>query len=91
MLEIVWRQAARSDLRSILEYISNDNPAAALALLEEIEAKVSALPDQPKAYRPGRVSGTREMVIRTNYLVVYMEKAEMLVILRVLHAAQMWP
>lgn len=91
MPDVEWRQAARDDLRSIFDYIAEYNPAAALALLEEIETKVGRLRDRAKAYRPGRVAGTREMVVRPNYLVVYTETGEALVILRVLHAAQMWP
>lgn len=91
MPELEWRETARKDLRSILEYILDDNPAAALALLEEIEAKVGHLPERPKAYRPGRVEGTREMVVRPNYLVVYAETPDLVTILRVLHAAQKWP
>ncbi len=43
MPEVEWRQAAREDLRSIFEYIADDNPTAALALLDEIEAKVGKL------------------------------------------------
>lgn len=86
-----WRQAARTDLLAIVDYISDDNPDAAQRLKDEIEEKVSKLPDRPKVYRPGRVAGTREMVIRPNYIVVYAEDDRAVVILRVLHAAQQWP
>lgn len=68
-----------------------ESPPAALALWEEIEVKIGRLPDNPRLYRRGRVDGTREMVVRPNYLVVYAETSEMVTILRVLHAAQMWP
>lgn len=34
---------------------------------------------------------TREMVVRSNYLVVYAEDAYTVTILRVLHGAQQWP
>jgi len=37
------------------------------------------------------VAGTREMVVRSNYVVVYMEDTRAVSILRVLHAAQQWP
>jgi plasmid stabilization system protein ParE len=60
-------------------------------LKDEIEDKASKLPARPKLYRPGRVAGTREMVIRPNYIVVYAEDDRTVVILRVLHAAQQWP
>jgi len=42
-------------------------------------------------YRAGRVSGTREMVVRSNYVVIYTEDAYAVTVLRVLHAAQQWP
>lgn len=91
MPELLWRQTAREDLRSIIDYIAADNPAAAFDLLYEVEAKVSRLPDGPRHYRQGRVTGTREMVVHTNYIVVYSEAPDAIVVLRVLHAAQLWP
>ena len=86
-----WRAMARADLLAIVDYISDDNPDAAQHLQDEIEAKASKLPEHPKLYRSGRVSGTREMVVRENYVVVYIEDARAVSILRVLHAAQQWP
>lgn len=86
-----WREAARADLLAIVDYISDDNPDAAQRLKDEIEVKVSKLRDRPKIYRPGRVAGTREMVIRPNYIVVYAEDDRAVAILRVLHAARQWP
>jgi toxin ParE1/3/4 len=86
-----WREAARADLLAIVDYISDDNPEAAQRLKDEIEAKVAKLPERPKLYRPGRVAGTREMVVRRNYVVVYTEDSRAVSILRVLHAAQQWP
>lgn len=86
-----WREAARADLLAVVDYISDDNPDAAQRLKDEINEKVSKLPDRPKVYRPGRVAGTREMVIRPNYIVVYAENDRAVVILRVLHAARQWP
>lgn len=68
-----WRQAARADLLAIVDYIADDNPDAAQRLKDDIEAKASKLPDHPKAYRLGRVAGTREMVVRSNYILVYVE------------------
>ena len=63
----------RVGLLSIVEYIAQDNLDAALALVTEIEEKAERLREQPKLYRPGRVRGTREMVVRPNYVVVYSE------------------
>jgi addiction module RelE/StbE family toxin len=86
-----WRETARSDLLAIVEYIADDNPDAAQVLKDEIEARVSKLTLFPQMYKKGRVAGTREMVVRANYIVIYEEDAETVSVLRVLHAAQQWP
>lgn len=91
MPELEWKAPAVVDLMAIADYISDDNPDAALALVEEIQGKVAQLPAHPKRCRPGRVEGTRELVVRPNYIVVYTETAAAVTVLRVLHAAQMWP
>ena len=86
-----WRAGARADLLEIVGYIADDNPDAAQALKGEIEAKAGQLPQHPKLYKPGRMKGTREMVIRPNYIVIYRETSSEVTILRVLHAARQWP
>lgn len=91
MLALEWRPAAIADLLAIVDYISDDNPRAAQILKDEIEGKAKRLPSRPRAYRVGRVEGTREMVVRPKYLVVYAEDDRAVMILRVLHAAQQWP
>ncbi|MEX0921904.1 MAG: type II toxin-antitoxin system RelE/ParE family toxin [Rhodovibrionaceae bacterium] len=86
-----WRDIARADLLTIIDYISNDNPDAAQRLKDDIEAKASLLPQHPKLHRKGRVLGTREMIVRSTYVVVYTENTDAVTILRVLHGAQQWP
>lgn len=91
MPALEWRDAARADLLAIVDYISDDNQDAAQRLKDDIERRASVLLEHPKAYRIGRVSGTREMVVQSNYVVVYIEDEAAVVVLRVLHAAQQWP
>ncbi|PVB60404.1 type II toxin-antitoxin system RelE/ParE family toxin [Labrenzia sp. 011] len=91
MPEREWKASAIADLMAIADYISDDNPNAALALVEEIESKVAKLPAHPKRWRPGRIEGTRELVVRPNYVVVYAETVAAVTVLRVLHVARMWP
>ena len=86
-----WRKTARADLLAIVEHIADDNPDAAQELKDEIEAKVSDLVNFPQMYKPGRIAGTREMVVRPNFIVVYAEGADTVSVLRVLHTAQQWP
>lgn len=91
MPELEWKAPAVADLMAIVDYVSDDNPNAALALMNEIQSKVAQLPAHPKRCRSGRVEGTRELVVRPNYIVVYAETEAAVTVLRVLHAAQMWP
>ncbi|MDR1853697.1 MAG: type II toxin-antitoxin system RelE/ParE family toxin [Azoarcus sp.] len=91
MHALEWRETARADLLEIIEYIADDNPDAAQRLKDEIESKAENLRKHPKLYRSGRVAGTREMVVRSNYIVVYAETDATVSILRILHAARQWP
>ncbi len=91
MRDLEWTAAAVADLTAIVDYISDDNAAAAQSLKNYIETKVSRLRENPQLYRVGRVEGTREMVVRSNYIVVYAEDSRLVTMLRVLHAAQLWP
>ena len=91
MPELEWLETARADLLAIIDYISDDNPDAAQRLKDGIEFKAAKLPAHPRLYRSGRVEGTREMIVRANYIVVYAEDPYAVRILRVLHAAQLWP
>ncbi|MDZ5613511.1 type II toxin-antitoxin system RelE/ParE family toxin [Achromobacter xylosoxidans] len=88
---VEWSSAARADLLAIVDYISDDNPDAAQRLKDDIETKAAQLPARPALYRPGRIAGTREMVVRANYIIVYAADALAVRILRILHAAQQWP
>lgn len=91
MPELEWSKQARADLLAIVDYISDDNPDAAQRLKDDIEDKAAKLPEHPRLYRPGRVEGTREVVVRANFITVYTEDPFTVRILRVLHAAQQWP
>lgn len=87
-----WRPQASSDLLEIVAYIMDDNPDAAQKLKDEIETKTAALPEYPKSYRASlRVKGLREMVVRSNYIVLYRESPELVEIVNVVHARRQWP
>jgi len=88
---IEWKTAALADLHTIIDYIANDNPDAAQALLDAIRNRVAQLTRHPASARAGRVTGTRELIVRSNYIVIYAETVDAVTILRVLHAAQQWP
>jgi toxin ParE1/3/4 len=90
---LVWSPEAIGDLAAIRAYISQDDPAAArrivLAILTCVE---DLLPAHPGAGRPGRVPGTRELVVPgTPYIVPYRVRAGAIQVLRVYHGARRWP
>lgn len=87
-----WRGQARADLLEIIAHIAADNPAAAQALKDEIEAKAAKLPDHPKLYKAStRVKGMRELVARSNYIVLYRETPARVEVVNVLHARRQFP
>jgi plasmid stabilization system protein ParE len=91
MLPIQWKVEAQEDLTAILTYIAQRNQPAALQLYSDIDNAISQLPHHPHLYRPGRVSGTRELVAHPNYVVVYRLAATAIEILAVLHSRQQYP
>jgi toxin ParE1/3/4 len=91
MLPILWRAEAQADLAAILEYIAERNPKSALDLYEDVERVVTQLPHHPYLYRLGRVSGTRELVVHPNYVVVYRVDIAAIEIISVMHSRQQYP
>lgn len=90
-MRLVWTRPASADRKEIREYIAQDSPAAALALDELFSRKAGHLVDHPGLGRPGRISGTRELVAHQNYILIYDTTADLVRVLRVLHAARQWP
>jgi toxin ParE1/3/4 len=91
-VRIEWLPQTERNLGAQLEWIAKHNPLAAVDMGDAIHAAVSRLADYPAIARPGRVAGTRELVVvGTPYIVVYRIEASAVVVLRVLHTAQRWP
>ncbi|WP_162878216.1 type II toxin-antitoxin system RelE/ParE family toxin [Trinickia diaoshuihuensis] len=90
---IEWRPKAFEDRNKIFDYIAQDNADAALELDDLIEERTQALPSHPELYRAGRVRGTREMVLSTNYVLVYRVKQRtgVIEIVRIVGARQNYP
>lgn len=89
---IKWLDDAINDLQALRQYIAKDKLSAANRLAKRILNAVSLLSDQPGMGRPGRVLGTRELIIpSTPYIIPYRVKNNSIEILRVLHVAMEWP
>jgi addiction module RelE/StbE family toxin len=91
-MQLEWSQFAQSDREAIFDYIEADSPQAAITVDDRIRQQIEDLMKFPKIGRPGRINGTRELIIqRTPYIAVYRIAGKTIRILRVLHGAQMWP
>ena len=90
-MRILWLSDAREDVKDLFLYILENNPAAARRVRNNIYDSVKGLVDNPAMGRPGRVFGTRELVIpKTPYLVAYRVRNDVVEILRVIHGARDW-
>ena len=84
---IVWTGPALADLRHIRDYVSRDDPAAAVRLADRLRKRVLALQVHP---RMGRVvpelstRGLREVIVAP-YRIVYEVWEREVVVLRVWH------
>jgi toxin ParE1/3/4 len=91
-MEIIWRRVALNDLEQIRRFIAHENPAAGARIRAMIRNAVEQLVEHPHLGRPGRVEGTRELVIAgTPFIVVYRVLDNRLRILSVIHGARRWP
>lgn len=91
-MKLAWSNRATTDRLAIFIWIAEDNPQAAADVDDRIEAAAQRLKDFPNSGRPGRIEGTRELVIaRTPYVAPYQITGDTVRILRVIHGARMWP
>lgn len=91
MPHVVWRPKARQDARTILEYIPDRNPVAALRLADLFEQTAEKLADHPYIHRPGRVIDTREAIVTPNYILIYRVVGDRTEILAIKHTRQQYP
>jgi toxin ParE1/3/4 len=92
-MRLRWSEPALQDLEDIFLYLAPRNREAAGRVIERIIALASdILVASPHAGRPGRVAGTRELVITgTPYVLAYSVAGERIDVLAVIHAARNWP
>ena len=90
---VIWSDEAIDDLVSLRAYISKDSALSARRVASMIVDSVETLlPANPKIGRPGRISGTRELVVpHSPYIVPYRLRDGAVNILRVYYGARRWP
>jgi toxin ParE1/3/4 len=91
-MRIVWSRRAAAHLTAIRDYIDEDNPEAAERVARRIRDVVGKLAHEPLIGRPGRVRGTRELVIPgTPYIAPYRIRSGVVEMIAVFHGRQKWP
>jgi toxin ParE1/3/4 len=79
-------------LEAAYDFVSAENVSAPEKQLDIIKRAVEQLANFPEMDRPGRVYGTRELVIQsTPYIGAYRLKGSIVEILALLHGARRWP
>lgn len=87
-MKIIWSPTSQERARQIIDYISEDNPDAALSLIDEFEEKVETLRQNPKTGRviSGlRSTNIRELVVHKHYGIIYEIRSNSIEILTIRH------
>jgi addiction module RelE/StbE family toxin len=90
-MKLVWARRAALARNDIIDYIADDNVLAALEVDDAITSATLRLEKFPLLGKPGRIDGTRELVVHRHYILVYEVADDAVVILMALHASRQWP
>ena len=91
-MKVVWSRRAIRHLVSLRQRIAKDSEANAASIASRILAAIDLLATQPDMGRPGRVLGTRELVIvGTPYILPYRVNRQRLELIAIFHGRQKWP
>lgn len=91
LLKVVRTPRYDNDLVAVGEYIEQDNPNAALAMLLHIEEQIDSLAGPNFPRRKGRKAGTLELVAHPNYVEVFEQTDTTVTVFNLLHAARQYP
>jgi plasmid stabilization system protein ParE len=83
---------ALRELEAIGDYIARGSPRASARIVTRVFACVDMLADHPEMGRPGRIAGTRELVVTdTPVIVPYRVHEDRVEVLSAFHGARRWP
>ena len=91
-MRLRWLRQALRNLDDEAAYIASRDAQTAGLVVQRVMQAVAQLAEQPELGRPGRVPGTRELVVlRTRYVVPYRINGDCVEILRVFHSSRRLP
>jgi len=91
-VQVKWLRTALRNLDEEATYIAAEDAQAAQLVVERVLNAVEMLATHPALGRPGRVPGTRELVVtNTRYVVPYRVRGQVVEVLRVFHTSRRPP
>ena len=91
-MQVKWLRRALENLDDEAAYLAKDSPRVAGEFVVHMRNTAAMLAEHPDMGRPGRISGTRELVVtRFSYILPYRVRGGTVEILRVFHTARQWP
>ena len=91
-MKIKLTRLALKDLKSVKDFIGQDKPDAALAVVKRTLEAIENLALFPSMGRAGRVPHTKELVVSgTPLIIIYQLRQDALYVARIIHAARKWP
>jgi addiction module RelE/StbE family toxin len=90
-VKVIWTPEAERERLEIVNYIAADNLRAAVKMDELFGAAAARLAKRPKTGRPGKISGTRELIPHDSYRLVYEIVDNTVWVLALVHTSRQWP
>ncbi len=90
-MQVKWLRQASRNLDEEAAYIAQESPQSAASFITHLTTSAEILAAHPQMGRPGRVPGTRELVVtRFPYILPYRVREQNVEILRVFHTSRKW-
>lgn len=90
-MKVIWTLEAEQDRFDVWNYMATDNPNAAVRMDELFSGAATRLGVHPNLGKPGKISGTRELIPHENYRLVYEIENKTVWILALVHTSRRWP
>jgi addiction module RelE/StbE family toxin len=91
-MQVKWLRRALENLDDEAAHITKDSPRVAAEFVVHMRDSAAMLADQPNMGQPGRISGTRELIVtRFSYILPYRVRGDSVEVLRLFHTARQWP
>ncbi len=90
-MKLIWARRAQHDLLDLQEF-AKQKPSLGNRIADSLTSACEQITSFPMSGRPGRVEGTREVVLTgTPFLLAYKVESDSVAIAAIIHGARLWP